>query len=76
MSELSQIIWDFFQFKKIWIHLFILYVIQIQYVDNALDKKNNHNILNIDLNTRYMSELSVMMRWACKKNAEQNENLN
>ena len=49
---------------------------QIQHANNASDKKDNHDILNIDLNIRYMSELSAMMRWACKKNAEQNEDSN
>ena len=49
---------------------------QIQHADNASDKKNNHDILNIDLNARCMSELSAIIRQACKKNAEQNEDSN
>ena len=49
---------------------------QIQHANNVLNKKNNHDIFNINLNARYMSELSVMMKQACKKNAEQNKNLN
>ena len=53
-----------------------MHVIQIQHADNASDKKNNHDILNIDLSVKYMSELLIMMRWACKKNAKQNKNSN
>ena len=53
-----------------------MHVIQIQHANNISNKKNNHDILNIDLNVRYMNEFSVMMRQACKKNAEQNENSN
>ena len=49
---------------------------QIQHANNASDKKNNHDILNINSDVRCMSELSVIMRQACKKNAEQNENSN
>ena len=49
---------------------------QIQHADNASDKKNNHNTLNIDSSIRCMSELSIMMKQACKKNAEQNKNSN
>ena len=60
--ELNQIIWDFFQFKKIWTHSSILHVIQIQHADNISDKKNNHDTFNIDLNARHMSELSIMMK--------------
>ena len=49
---------------------------QIQHADNASDKKNNYDIFNISLNVRCMSELSIMMKQACKKNAEQNKNSN
>ena len=35
---------------------------QIQHADNASDKKDNHDILNIDSNAKYMSELSVTMK--------------
>ena len=49
---------------------------QIQHADNASDRRDNHDILNIDLNVKCMSELSAIMRWACKKNAEQNEDSN
>ena len=43
---------------------------QIQHADNALDKKDNHDTFNIDSNTRYMSEFSIMIKQAYKKNAE------
>ena len=76
VSELSQTIWNFLQFKEIQTHSSILHVMQIQHADNASDRKNNHDILNIDSDARHMSELSVIMKWACKKNAEQNENSN
>ena len=76
VSELNQMIWDFFQFKKIWTHSSILHVMQIQHADNASDKKDNHDTLNIDLNVKCMSEFSVMMKWACKEDAEQNKNSN
>ena len=49
---------------------------QIQYASNISDKKNNHDILNIDLNARCMSEFLIMMKQAYKENAEQNENSN
>ena len=68
--ELNQIIWDFFQFKKIWTHSSILHVIQIQHADNISDKKNNHDTFNIDSDAKYMNELSITMRQTHKKNAE------
>ena len=49
---------------------------QIQHADNTSDRKDNHDTLNIDSDTRCMSEFSATMRQACKKNAEQNENSN
>ena len=49
---------------------------QIQHADNASNKRDNYDTLNIDLNARCMSKLSATMRWAHKKNAEQNENSN
>ena len=49
---------------------------QIQHANNISDKKNNHDILNIDSNARCMSRLSAMMRQAHKEDAEQNENSN
>ena len=76
MSELNQIIWDFFQLKKIWIYSFILHVMQIQHANNISDKKNNHDILNINSNVKHMNEFSAMIRWAHKENAEQNEDSN
>ena len=76
MSELNQIIWDFFQFKKIWTHSSILHIIQIQHANNASNKRNNHDTLNIDSNVKCMNEFSAIMRWAHKENAEQNEDSN
>ena len=49
---------------------------QIQHADNVSDKKNNHDIFNINLNARHMNEFSITMKQTYKKNAEQNENLN
>ena len=49
---------------------------QIQHANNASDKKDNHDILNIDLSAKHMSEFSTTMKQACKENAEQNENSN
>ena len=49
---------------------------QIQHAGNASDRKDNHDTLNISSSTKCMSELSVIMRQACKKNAEQNEDSN
>ena len=43
---------------------------QIQHADNASDKKDNYNILNIDSSVRCMSELSAMIKQAHKKNIE------
>ena len=53
-----------------------MHIIQIQHADNALDKKNNHDTFNINSDVRCINEFSIMMRQACKKNAEQNENSN
>ena len=52
----------FFQFKEIQTHSSISHVMQIQHADNASDRKNNHDTFNIDLNTRCMSEFSIMMK--------------
>ena len=49
---------------------------QIQHADNISNKKNNHDIFNINSDARCMNELLVMMKWVCKKNVEQNENSN
>ena len=49
---------------------------QIQHADNTSDRKDNHDILNINSSTRHMSEFSATMRQACKENTEQNENSN
>ena len=49
---------------------------QIQHANNISDKKNNHDIFNIDLNARHISKFSATMKWAYKENAEQNEDLN
>ena len=76
MSELSQIIWDFLQLKEIWTHSSISHITQIQHTDNTSNWRDNHDILNINSDVKHMSRFSVIMKWACKKNAEQNENSN
>ena len=49
---------------------------QIQHTNNTSNKRDNYDIFNIDSDARYMSELSVMMKQAHKKNTEQNKNSN
>src|SRR5204862_7347714 len=44
--------------------------------DNTSDKRDNYDTFNINSNARCMNELSVMMRQAHKKDAEQNEDSN
>ena len=62
VSELNQIIWKIFQFKKIWTYSSISHVMQIQHADNASDRKNNHDIFNINSDAKHMSEFSATMR--------------
>ena len=76
VSELSQMIWDFLQFKEIWTHSSILHVTQIQHAGNTSDRRDNHDILNISSNARHMSEFSAIMKQAHKEDAEQNEDSN
>ena len=52
------------------------HVTQIQHAGNTSDRRDNHDILNINSDARHMSEFSAMMRWACKEDAEQNEDSN
>ena len=43
---------------------------QIQHASNTSNKKNNHDIFNINSDAKHMNELLIIMRQACKKNAE------
>ena len=49
---------------------------QIQHADNASNRKNNYDIFNINSDARCINKLSIIMKWAYKKNAEQNKNSN
>ena len=50
--------------------------IQVQHADYASHRESNHDVCDIDTSIRCMSRLKTMMRWACQKSAEQDDNSN